>query len=630
MAYLASLPSPAHAQSVTESGVSPPTAIQATPASGLRPQAEELRARARKHATTGDAETEDGDQAVRVDPESEIEDAIAELLAEILDQPASPSSPALIVHLHHSREIARDGLEAAPLTGRDAAFAAGLDRAARAAERLGDPALAAHALMEGALLAERTQDDATALLRARGAAERAAANGLRRPLYRAQWLIARIHERAGDRPAALRAYRAAVQILEDMKADLVAGTQQDAFSFREEVAPVYLGLADLLLRRAESESGADEANQALLREARETLEASRQAELRDHFQDACLTQLEAESPDAVPGTVVVYPVVLPNRLVLIVSRDGRLTQHRAPIEGEEYAELTETFRMHLENRMTRRYRRPAAALYEALILPIAPRLAEAPVETLVFIPDRFLRQVPLGALYDRETKRFLIEDYAVAVAPSLELTSPRRLPKEGTSLLAGALTKSVQGYPALEFVAEEVKAASQLFSSEVLMDEALQVEPLTNSLREMPFDILHIASHAEFRGEANQSFILTWDDKLSLEALAAAIGRARFRTERPLELLVLSACETAVGDDRAALGLAGAALQMGARSVLASLWSVNDEASSALMARYYGALSEPGTTRAEALRKAQRSLIAEKAYAHPSAWAPFILIGSWL
>lgn len=605
--------------------------------------AESLRTRARAESPTEDF--------VRLEAE------IATLLEELALDRGEATPPEWIVHLHHSREIARKRSgnrdEKTPQTAHtddaqlDEKFRAGLARAARHAQRSSDYALAAHALIEEALLAERSGDEAEALAAARAAATQAAKVALRRPLYRTQWLIARIHQRAGDEAAALRAYRSAVHVLEEMKADLVAGTEQDAFSFREEVAPVYLGLADLLLRRADklgrgadereadaglTESWAEirEAAQNTLREARRTIEASRQAELRDHFEDACLTQLESESPDSIPGTVVVYPVVLPDRLVLIVGREGKLSQHRAPISIEEYAKLTESFRMHLENRMTRRYRKPAAALYNALIQPISRRLKEAPVETIVFIPDRALRQIPLGALYHREAKRFLIEEYALAIVPSLELTSPRRLPEKGAQLLAGALTQSVQGFPALEFVADEVEAASRAFPAEVLMDEALRVSPLVDALRERPFEVLHIASHAEFRSEAKESFLLTWDGKLSLDQLSNAIGNARFRTERPLELLVLSACETAGGDDRAALGLAGAALQMGARSVLASLWSVNDEASSVLMKRYYAALSEPQSTRAEALRKAQRSLIAEKAYAHPSAWAPFILIGSWL
>jgi CHAT domain-containing protein len=107
------------------------------------------------------------------------------------------------------------------------------------------------------------------------------------------------------------------------------------------------------------------------------------------------------------------------------------------------------------------------------------------------------------------------------------------------------------------------------------------------------------------------------------------IGRTRLRAEEPLELLVLSACETAAGDDRAALGLAGVALQWGARSAIATLWSVNDEAAEHLVRRFYSEIGK-GRSRADALQEAQLSLLVDPKFAHPANWAAFLLISSWL
>ena len=124
--------------------------------------------------------------------------------------------------------------------------------------------------------------------------------------------------------------------------------------------------------------------------------------------------------------------------------------------------------------------------------------------------------------------------------------------------------------------------------------------------------------------------ILTWDDRLPLSRLSDLLGTSRFRADEPIDLLVLSACETATGDDRSTLGLAGAAIQMGARSVVGSLWAVNDEASSHLMTRFYRELAKPGTSRAAALQAAQIFLLEQDAYAHPVDWAAFLLISNWL
>jgi CHAT domain-containing protein len=145
-----------------------------------------------------------------------------------------------------------------------------------------------------------------------------------------------------------------------------------------------------------------------------------------------------------------------------------------------------------------------------------------------------------------------------------------------------------------------------------------------------PVSIVHVASHGEFRGDAAESFVLAWDGPIPMERLAEVVGRTRYRAERPLELLVLSACETAAGDERASLGLAGVAVQAGARSALGSLWRVSDEATALLIEEFYTQLADPGVSRAEALRRAQRKLLAEVRFRHPYYWSPFLLVSNWL
>ena len=93
---------------------------------------------------------------------------------------------------------------------------------------------------------------------------------------------------------------------------------------------------------------------------------------------------------------------------------------------------------------------------------------------------------------------------------------------------------------------------------------------------------------------------------------------------------MLSACETAAGDERAALGLAGVAIRAGARSAMGSLWSVSDQATSTLVTEFYAALDRPGVSKARALQAAQASLLADPRYAHPYYWAPFLVINNWL
>lgn len=111
--------------------------------------------------------------------------------------------------------------------------------------------------------------------------------------------------------------------------------------------------------------------------------------------------------------------------------------------------------------------------------------------------------------------------------------------------------------------------------------------------------------------------------------LERLVGLFRFRRE-PLELLTLSACQTGSGDDRAALGLAGIAVKAGARSALATLWSINDDASSELVSEFYRQLHDASVSKARALQHAQLKLLSDRVYEHPAYWAAFLLLNNWL
>jgi CHAT domain-containing protein len=238
--------------------------------------------------------------------------------------------------------------------------------------------------------------------------------------------------------------------------------------------------------------------------------------------------------------------------------------------------------------------------------------------------------VPLAALHDRERGEFLIEQIPVAMLPSLALTDPRPLPRGSLRLLAAGISEGVQGYPPVVRVRNEIEAVHAAFPGRTLLDRDFQVSRFVSEVEERPFGIVHVASHAEFSDDPDGSFLLAYDGKISLERLATVVGTTRFRSEQPLELLALSACETAAGNDRAALGLAGVALRSGARSALATLWSVNDEAAARLVTSFYRELGRPELSRAQALQAAQLGLLHTREWSHPALWSPFVLISSWL
>jgi CHAT domain-containing protein len=266
-------------------------------------------------------------------------------------------------------------------------------------------------------------------------------------------------------------------------------------------------------------------------------------------------------------------------------------------------------------------------LHDWIMKPVEPELGASGINTLVFVPDGALRTIPMAALYNGS--QFLIEKYAVAVTPGLSLTDPRPINRETVKLLSAGLSDSVQGFPALPNVTKELESIQQIYGGKQLLNDQFKISRVEGELKEQPFTILHIASHGTVEKDVNNSFILAYDGKITMDRLGELVGLYKYRNT-PLELLTLSACETAAGDDQAALGLAGVAVKAGARSALATLWFIDDAATSDLVTEFYLQLQNPAQSKARALQRAQLSILKDPARQHPSYWAPFLLINNWL
>ena len=505
-----------------------------------------------------------------------------------------------------------------------------LRRAESMAESIGDERALSYALgYLGALYESqaRTEEALALTRRALFVAQQANAP---EALYRWHWQIGRLLRAQGDSAQAISAYRQAVAVLATIRFELAQSNASGEGSFREAVGPVYLELVDLLLLTAPAGAAGDAQLQARLSEVRETLELQKAAELRDYFRDECVDQLSAkvEQLDQVSrSAVVIYPVVLPDRLELLLTWPGGLRRVTVPVARDVLTAEARQLRALLEKRTTREYLPHAQRLYDWLIRPFAAELAVLPIDTLVFVPDGALRTIPMSALHDGE--HFLIERYALATSPGLSLTDPRPLDREHLAVLSSGLSQSVQGFGSLEHVPDELAAIHTLFGGEELLDEKFRVAGVEAALAERDYGVVHIATHAQFSADPDASFLLTYDGRITLRQLAATVARTRFR-DRPIELLTLSACETAQGDERAALGLAGVAIQAGARSALGTLWSVNDEAATRLVTAFYRDLKQGPVSKAIALQRAQRKLIADENSRHPFYWSAFLLINNWL
>jgi CHAT domain-containing protein len=489
--------------------------------------------------------------------------------------------------------------------------------------------LSSHASGEiGAIEARRGEREAALAdtLAAALAAQRMQATHLS---FRWEWQAARLLRDLGREDAALAAYRRAVEALRASRDDLACEYGARGAALRQATAPLYAETIDLVLR--EATRPADEpVRQALLREARGLAESAKADELRDYFRDECVTALGGGTvslDNLTPRTAVIYPIVLADRLELLAAVGGRLYQRTVVVSAEQLALETGTFRRALQRFRGSEHATVGERLHARLVAPLEPMLAAHSIDTLVFVPDRFLRGIPLAALSDE--RGYVIERFAIVTTPGLEVTDPRRLDVTRSRLLAGGLTRAVQGFAPLPAVAGELAALGRDYQATLLVDEDFTADGFSATLAADAYRIVHVATHGKIEADARKSFLLTYDGRLSMDDLDRMIGRKKL-SRAPVELLTLSACDTALGDDRAALGLAGLAVKAGARSVVATLWPISDEAAALLVPELLAGILRDGLSRGRALQRAQRKLLADPRFSHPGYWAPFLLIGSWL
>lgn len=296
----------------------------------------------------------------------------------------------------------------------------------------------------------------------------------------------------------------------------------------------------------------------------------------------------------------------------------------------------------------------AKQLYEWLIAPLEPELTANQIDTLIFSMDKGLRSFPIAAL--NNGKQFLIEKYAVGLIPSFSLTDTRYRPIKNARLRAFGVSESTQGQTPLPAVAVELPILRDIWGGDQFINQAATLANFESQNSQEHLSIIHVATHAEFLpGKIDNSYIQFWNEKLKLDRLKELSELAQWTADPKVELLVLSACRTALGDEQAELGFAGLALQAGVKTAIGSLWYVSDRGSLALMSEFYHQL-KTAPLKTEALRQAQLAMLKEQVLikdgqlqlpdraipipeeiastglttlSHPYFWSAFTVIGNW-
>jgi CHAT domain-containing protein len=415
-------------------------------------------------------------------------------------------------------------------------------------------------------------------------------------------------------------------------------------------------------------------NFSFINAALKTIDGLRLAEARNYLGEDCSLPVSAKpTPWSNAKTAVFSTIILKDQVAVILSLPGADQNLHAqvywiPASSTEIIQTVNDLRLKLEKRsdLAQTYLPLSKKLYDWLIQPFAEILQEADIETLVFIQDGILRSIPMAALHDGQ--QFLVEHYAIASTLSLALIdstplNPATLKVLGFGLTQPAVVEGPIFFEPLSFVRQELDQIKKILpDSKQLVDINFTRDRLKQELSQQSFPIVHLATHGKFGIDSRDTFLVTgrqteefqthqpnqiprqpegrtrgssssgsitpknYNEKLTINQLYQLLRD--IRQGKALELLTLTACETAVGSDRDALGIAGISLQAGARSAVASLWQVDDRSTAQLITHFYQNLRQ-GMSRAKAIQMAQKTWLQQNPNSHPGYWAALILVGNW-
>jgi CHAT domain-containing protein len=491
--------------------------------------------------------------------------------------------------------------------------------------------------------------------------------------YQWQWQLGRLYKPDKDKTGrdlgkAIAFYQSAVKTLESNRSSLVSTHTDVQFSFRDNLEPVYRDLVNLLLLT--DKDGASPANR---KKALYYVEALQVAELENSLRcnlrnlgatanlsgsvkDPISSILElverilkAEQDAKQPRKAAfLYPIVLENQLAILLKLPKKdLIYQSVSLDPSTFKMIISEARKNLtKGVLTDADKEPLITLYQWLIEPVAKTLEGNHVQKLIFVLDSALREIPMAALYDGS--QYLVEkNYSIAISPSIQLLKPKASIEKISKLLVAASTKNLpninsvsanESSKILEQVNSQINAISESFNHPTILfrkhsqGKPFTSETLRDSLINQQYDAIHIVAHGQFSSNPQKTMIATEDPEqptININKFGEILKSGTVK--QALQLLVLSSCKTAGGDNRSVLGIAGMAIRSDATGTIAPLWAVNQEATTFFIKQFYKNLTEKKMSKEDALKSAQKALLTnteEPSWEDPYYWAAFILVGN--
>jgi CHAT domain-containing protein len=448
--------------------------------------------------------------------------------------------------------------------------------------------------------------------------------------YEWQQQLGDLYQKQSKSQAAILAYAAAIDSLTQIRDHLLSSNSDAQFFFYEKVEPVYRTYMQLL-------AASPSPNLELIRQ---TYEQFQVAELEDYLKCGKLDLValnKIQNLSTVPA--IIHIIDLTNTIEVIVQSPGSSPHHHS-VDSKLVRTHVDALLEILQNERLVSTKEQvitshSQVLYKELIAPLKRYLPDS--GTLIFVLDKSFQSLPMNLLHDG--KDFLVKRYSFSETLGSRIRTPKSLRKDQMKALIAALSipspsltdsnapPGAEALPQARQEAEDVKKLTN--SSLTLLDKEFTSSSFGQKISKETFPLVHISTHGQFSSKLMRTGFLAYDRQINIREFDTLIRNKTQASSEIIELLVLSACQTAKGNKRSALGIAGVAVQAGARSTVATLWLVEADSTVLLMEEFYKGLRN-GLTKAEALRQAQLALIKNPKYAHPYYWAPFLLVGSWL
>jgi CHAT domain-containing protein len=422
-------------------------------------------------------------------------------------------------------------------------------------------------------------------------------------LYRQWYLLGNVYQKQGEETKAIEAWQHGIASIQTIRGDLAIASRNYRLDFDEQIDPIYKKSIDSLLRANRVE------------EALSVADLRQLSELEAFFGDICLS-LEKNILPIQKNKATISTFIFDDRLeVLLQLPDGSYYRHQSAIEGEAFIARLKQYRRDLEDGFNNSFFQFSGELYDLLIRPLESQLQEG-VE-LVFVNEGILRNIPMATLYDGA--KYLIEKYPISYSLSPRLRIPDFPNNDRVSKIFG-LSLAVDGWKALPEVDKEVETVSKILDGDVNLNADFTIERFARTIEEEQPNIIHIATHGQFTGARERSFLVAFDGKIAIPELEQILSRGNSN------LLVLSACKTAAGNNKSVMGLSGVALRSGIPTTVGSLWSLSDIDIAESIKLFYTYFDQ-GFTYPQALQKAQIELI-KNTDPHPSIWSSLVLLSN--